>query len=212
MRGAAWAPSLRHTATPPGCCEPAAVSRDVLNFLVRHEVFDQDDPCCGFSRGRVALRPGPRVRPCGPGQESFERLSAAAPNARGAYRSEARPRQAAVRGLATCAPKVLGYVSALEDSTVNGHVSVPGGRSKDPDSSSGSPRSRPARRVNGFTRHVLRVASVGRIAFLRRGKKGRDAELVDLPPGPENQRLTRNVAIGLCRKLGIPREDFGLDD
>jgi hypothetical protein len=35
----------------------------------------------------------------------------------------------------------------------------------------------------GFTRHVIRVSGVGRIAFLRRGKKGRDAELVDLPPG-----------------------------
>ncbi len=58
----------------------------------------------------------------------------------------------------------------------------------------------------------MRVAGIGRITFLRRGKKGEDPELVDLPPGSENQRRTRNVAIGLCRKLGIPREDFGLND
>jgi len=62
----------------------------------------------------------------------------------------------------------------------------------------------------GFTKHTVRVPGIGRIVYLRRGKKGADAKLVDLPPGGEGQRLTRTVASALCEKLGIPLEDFGL--
>lgn len=62
----------------------------------------------------------------------------------------------------------------------------------------------------GYTKHTIGVSGVGRIVYLRRGKKGADAQLVDVPPGREGQRLTRAVAKGLCTKLGIPPEDFGL--
>ena len=63
----------------------------------------------------------------------------------------------------------------------------------------------------GFTKHTISVPGVGRIVYLRRGKKGADLKLVDLPPGGEGQRLTRAVAKGLCEKLGIPAEEFGLE-
>jgi len=62
----------------------------------------------------------------------------------------------------------------------------------------------------GFTKHAIRDPENGRIVFLRREKKDGHLDLVDLPPGPETQRLTRTVAEGLCKKLGIPLEDFGL--
>lgn len=61
----------------------------------------------------------------------------------------------------------------------------------------------------GFTKHTINVPGVGRIVYLRRGK-GADPQLIDLPPGGEAQRLTRTVARGLCERLGIPPEDFGL--
>ena len=62
----------------------------------------------------------------------------------------------------------------------------------------------------GFTKRTIRVSGIGRLAYLRRGEKNAAAELVDLPPGGEAQRLTREVAANLCAKIGIPLEDFGL--
>src|SRR3989449_8729974 len=48
-----------------------------------------------------------------------------------------------------------------------------------------------------------------RIIYLRRGR-GNTAELVDLPPIRENDRLTRAAVESLCQRAGIPTEDFGL--
>jgi len=62
----------------------------------------------------------------------------------------------------------------------------------------------------GFTRHTIRVpGSRARFVYLRR-VRGTALELIDLPPSKQSERLTWAVAEGLCRKLGIPPEDFGL--
>ena len=62
----------------------------------------------------------------------------------------------------------------------------------------------------GFTKRSTRVPESGeRFVYLKR-VRGRTIDLVDLPPNKENERLTRAVAEGLCKKLGIPLEDFGL--
>ena len=62
-----------------------------------------------------------------------------------------------------------------------------------------------------FTKGAMRDPDLGRIVFLRREQHGSSVELIDLPPGPETQRLTRNTLESLCRKTGILPEDFGLE-
>ena len=65
-------------------------------------------------------------------------------------------------------------------------------------------------RAYGYTKQVIRVAELGtRIVYLRRGNRER-AELVDLPPIRENDRLTRTALESLCERAKIPKEDFGL--
>ena len=61
----------------------------------------------------------------------------------------------------------------------------------------------------GFKKHTIRDPDLGRITFLRRDRKP-EPDLVDLPPMPEGQRLTRARLEALCAVSGIPKEDFGL--
>jgi hypothetical protein len=68
----------------------------------------------------------------------------------------------------------------------------------------------------GFTIHTISDPEPGRrrrkLKFLRRGDPNDpNVKIVDLPYAPETERLTRTVARGLCEKIGIPKEDFGLD-
>ena len=63
----------------------------------------------------------------------------------------------------------------------------------------------------GFVEIRIRIPGLGRIVYLRREKIGLDPEIVDLPPGPETQRLSRNDLRSLSRRTGVPREDFGVD-
>ena len=53
---------------------------------------------------------------------------------------------------------------------------------------------------------VIGPRGLARIRYLKRGDT-----LVDLPDLRDGDRLTRNTARHLCRRLGIPLEDFGLD-
>ena len=53
---------------------------------------------------------------------------------------------------------------------------------------------------------VVGPRGLARIRYLKRGDT-----LVDLPDLRDDDRLTRNTAWHLCRRLGIPLEDFGLD-
>ena len=46
-----------------------------------------------------------------------------------------------------------------------------------------------------------------RIRYLRRG-----SDFVDLLETKQSARLTRNSTKSLCRRLGIPLEDYGLED
>ena len=62
-----------------------------------------------------------------------------------------------------------------------------------------------------FTKSTMSDRDLGRIVFLRRERRGSSVELIDLPPGPETQRLSRNTGESLCRKTGILLEDFGLE-
>ena len=65
-------------------------------------------------------------------------------------------------------------------------------------------------RAYGYTKQSIRIPEVhARIIYLRRGK-GERAELVDLPPIHEGDRLTRVAVESLCERAGIPKEDFGL--
>jgi hypothetical protein len=65
-------------------------------------------------------------------------------------------------------------------------------------------------RVYGYMKQTLRIPELRiRIVYLRRGK-GATVELIDLPSMAENDRLTRAAVESLCRRTGIPREDFGL--
>ena len=65
-------------------------------------------------------------------------------------------------------------------------------------------------KVYGYTKHTIRIREFRtRIIYLRRGR-GNTAELVDLPPIRENDRLTRAAVESLCERAGIPTEDFGL--
>ena len=65
-------------------------------------------------------------------------------------------------------------------------------------------------RAYGFRRHIIsleRGASThGTIAYLWRDPE----HFVELPSVPESKRLPRDVVDLLCRRLGIPGEDFGL--
>ena len=68
----------------------------------------------------------------------------------------------------------------------------------------------------GFTIHTISDPEPGRrrrkLKFLRRGDANDPrVKIVDLPYAPESERLTHTVARGLCEKIGIPAEDFGLD-
>ena len=63
-------------------------------------------------------------------------------------------------------------------------------------------------KVYGYTKHTIRIRE-SRIIYLRRGR-GDTAELVDLPPIRENDRLTRAAVESLCQRAGIPTEDLGL--
>jgi len=65
-------------------------------------------------------------------------------------------------------------------------------------------------RAYGYTKQVIRVPELRtRIVYLRRGSRER-AELVDLPPMRESDRLTRAAVESLCERARIPKEDFGL--
>jgi hypothetical protein len=65
-------------------------------------------------------------------------------------------------------------------------------------------------RAYGYTKHVIRVHDLrARIVYLRRGRSGA-AELVDLPPMREGDRLTRAAVESLCERAKIPKDDFGL--
>jgi hypothetical protein len=65
-------------------------------------------------------------------------------------------------------------------------------------------------RAYGYTKHSIRMSELGaRILYLRRGA-GSAANLVDLPPMRESDRLTREAVEVLCERAGIPKEDFGL--
>ena len=65
-------------------------------------------------------------------------------------------------------------------------------------------------RAYGYTKQVIRIRELGtRIVYLRRGGPER-AELVDLPPMRESDRLTRAAVESLCERATIPKEDFGL--
>jgi hypothetical protein len=60
----------------------------------------------------------------------------------------------------------------------------------------------------GYTKHTIRIPELGaRLVYLRRGR-GVNSQLVDLPPLPENDRLTREATEDLCRRSRIPREDW----
>jgi hypothetical protein len=62
----------------------------------------------------------------------------------------------------------------------------------------------------GYTKQIIRIRELhARIVYLRRGT-GEHAELVDLPPIREGDRLTRVAVESLCERAGIPTEDFGL--
>ena len=62
----------------------------------------------------------------------------------------------------------------------------------------------------GYTKRVIRIRELGtRIVYLRRGGTER-AELVDLPPIRESDRLTRAAVESLCERAKVPKEDFGL--
>src|SRR2546430_7805268 len=62
-------------------------------------------------------------------------------------------------------------------------------------------RSSSGRSITVLRNTPFAFRALGRIIYLRRGKKGADAKLVDLPPGGEGQRLTRTVASALCEKV-----------
>lgn len=65
-------------------------------------------------------------------------------------------------------------------------------------------------RTYGYTKQVIRVRELRtRIVYLRRGGSER-AELVDLPPLRESDRMTRAAVESLCERAKIPKEDFGL--
>lgn len=65
-------------------------------------------------------------------------------------------------------------------------------------------------RAYGYTKQVIRVRELAtRIVYLRRGGTER-AELVDLPPMRESDRLTIAALESLCERAKIPKEDFGL--
>ena len=65
-------------------------------------------------------------------------------------------------------------------------------------------------RAYGYTKQVIRIRELhARIVYLRRGV-GELAQLVDLPPLPEGDRLTTAAVESLCERTGIPKEDFGL--
>ncbi len=65
-------------------------------------------------------------------------------------------------------------------------------------------------RAYGYTKQVIRIRELhARIIYLRRGV-GELAELVDLPPMREGDRLSRVAVESLCERAGIPKEDFGL--
>ena len=65
-------------------------------------------------------------------------------------------------------------------------------------------------RIYGYTRHIILIREIrAKIVYLRRGRD--DAlKVVDLPPIRETERLTRATLESLCRRAGIPEEDFGL--
>ncbi len=63
-------------------------------------------------------------------------------------------------------------------------------------------------RTYGYMKHTIGEPG-DRIVYLRR-EKGSDVTVVDLPPFREGVRLTGAVVRGLCRRTGIPEEDFGL--
>jgi hypothetical protein len=65
-------------------------------------------------------------------------------------------------------------------------------------------------RAYGYTKHVIRVRELhARIVYLGRGRSDA-AELIDLPPIRETDRLTRAAVESLCRRAKIPKDDFGV--
>ena len=60
-----------------------------------------------------------------------------------------------------------------------------------------------------FTKVTWNVPDAGRIVYLRRVIGGME-QIIDLPPGPQTQRLARHPLVGLCRKAQIRLEDFGI--
>jgi hypothetical protein len=62
-----------------------------------------------------------------------------------------------------------------------------------------------------FTKVRVVVSDLGRIIYLRRDRQGSSEQIIDLPPGPETQRLARHTLVGLCRKTGVLLEEFGIE-
>ncbi len=67
-----------------------------------------------------------------------------------------------------------------------------------------------------FTKQTIRVPGPGqrsrlRFVYLRRQRQGRAEELIDLPSGPETQRLNRSTLESLCPRTGALLEDFGIN-
>jgi hypothetical protein len=63
----------------------------------------------------------------------------------------------------------------------------------------------------GFSKRRIQLAGPKGVAFL--DYLWRDFEhFVGLPDVPSLHRLERGTVLALCRRLGIPSEDFGLED
>ena len=64
-------------------------------------------------------------------------------------------------------------------------------------------------RIYGYTKQTIRIQELrARLTYLRRGD-GRDAQLVDLLPLRESDRLTRAAVESLCQRAGIQRRTSG---
>lgn len=180
----------------------------------------------------MAVRSVPRVRPRSPGEESAEPLPGAATAHRRARCRPPPPQAATISRSPARTCKVLDDVPRVSSGASGPDVQARGAtiawsrRRAAPGSDSGSKRGLTrgssvlpdahsgefiARaRTYGYTKQAIRIPELrARLVYLRRGE-GQRAELVDLPPIRESDRLTRTAVESLCRRAGIPREDFGL--